>query len=480
MSLLMDALKQAEEANDEKDQQPDDAASDSFASGNTDDPQAESGLGLELPEPEPIEEYIEIQETGTDVEDHWITDPLSPNESVDTRSADSGLAEEITIVEEPQTATEVAAVPVENDAVTEEETLDESSESPEQQEPATTTRVTPPDAAAHVLSASRAYNRRRRTFLILTFTGLLCGVACVIAAYWYWAQSRNAPQQPVPFTSSIEPEAVINHTGEVVTSASANTEDTVTTTDISGNGPVEQNWQPAPVDPRALQVRVDSPHTNVESSTSGETTLRFSRTRDRNSVQPALKSAYAAFRKNQYHKARDLYQDALQREPRNRDALLGLAAVAVKNDDFDVAAGYYHRLLELNPRDSAAHAGLTMLLGSRDPVAAESQIKLLLNSNADAAYLYFALGNVYSEQARWPEAQEAYFDAVRLDGENPDYAYNLAISLDRLSKHSAALRYYQTALSLGSMRTANFSTGVIRERIRLLEAMDTRGAPGAP
>ena len=44
-----------------------------------------------------------------------------------------------------------------------------------------------------------------------------------------------------------------------------------------------------------------------------------------------------------------------------------------------------------------------------------------------SAYLYFTLGNIYADQNRWPDAQQAYFQAHHLQPDNPDYAYNLAV-----------------------------------------------------
>lgn len=466
MSLLMDALKQAEEANDEKDQSPEDAVPESAGSEAL-TLEEEAKLSLELPEPEPIEENLEVSGIDATPGDQWVTD---------SAVADTGkiVTEEPDLADNPDSGEVPVPEPVSGTIpVTESPEPAVAQPAPAMTPDTAAPETSAPDAAAHVLSASRAYNRRRKTFLVLIFAGMLTGVACAVTAYWYWAQSRSSSQGTIPFTSAVEPDFAETRVDEMQAVPLQEPVTEVNAGDSSSEAPTRNDWQPAPVDPRALQVRVDAPVAAQTPPSAGESTLKFSRTRDHSSVQPALKSAYEAFSKRQYYKARDLYQKALQREPRNRDALLGLAAVSVKNDDFNMAAGYYHQLLELNPKDSAAHAGLTMVLGSRDPVASESQIKLLLDSQPDAAYLHFALGNVYSEQARWPEAQQAYFDAVRLDSENPDYAFNLAISLDRMSRHSSALRYYQTALSLGSTRTASFSPAAIRDRIRVLESMGT-------
>jgi uncharacterized protein HemY len=58
--------------------------------------------------------------------------------------------------------------------------------------------------------------------------------------------------------------------------------------------------------------------------------------------------------------------------------------------------------------------------------------------------LNFALGNLYAQQGRWNDAQQAYFRAYAGDGDNPDYPlFNLAVSLEQLRQPKLALQYYQ-------------------------------------
>ena len=155
----------------------------------------------------------------------------------------------------------------------------------------------------------------------------------------------------------------------------------------------------------------------------------------------------------------------LRSDPRNRDALLGLGAIAVRNGQWDEASERYTTLLRLNPRDSIAQAGLIAVHENVDPLRGESQIKLLLREEPDAPHLHFTLGNMYADQDRWGEAQAAYFDAYRLDDENPDYTYNLAVSLDQLGKGASAADYYRRALELAARNGAAFDQPSVRDRL---------------
>jgi Flp pilus assembly protein TadD len=179
-----------------------------------------------------------------------------------------------------------------------------------------------------------------------------------------------------------------------------------------------------------------------------------------------LENAYAALQRGDLARAREGYSVVLSREQNNRDALLGLAAIDVRNRDFDTAELRYLKLLELDPRDTHAHAGLIALQGNVDAVQSESRVKNLIASQPDATHLYFTLGNQYAAQSRWIEAQDAYFKAHSAEPENADYAYNLAVSLDQLRQRQLALEYYKRALALTGTKPAAFDRAQVETRIR--------------
>ncbi len=185
-------------------------------------------------------------------------------------------------------------------------------------------------------------------------------------------------------------------------------------------------------------------------------------------VDPLVEQAYQAFLRNDLAVARDGYQRALVREPTNRDALLGLAAIDVRSGQLNSAEARYLRLLEIDPRDSHAMASLISLRGQLDPVASESRLKSLIASQPEAALLHFSLGNQYAQQSRWSEAQAAYFKAHSVDPENADYAFNLAVSLDQLHQGKLALEFYQRALALTDRRAASFNPAHARLRVQEL------------
>ena len=163
------------------------------------------------------------------------------------------------------------------------------------------------------------------------------------------------------------------------------------------------------------------------------------------------------------------YRLVLRSNPDSRDALLGLAAVETQARRYEAAESYYARLLELDPRDAHAQAGLIGLRGQVDPMAAESRLKNMIAAQPEASFLHFTLGNQYAAQGRWTDAQQAYFQAYTSDPENADFAYNLAISLDRMHQTKPALEYYRRTLALAERRPVLFDKAQVSKRVLQLE-----------
>lgn len=189
---------------------------------------------------------------------------------------------------------------------------------------------------------------------------------------------------------------------------------------------------------------------------------------------------YQAMQAGRFAEAKNAYNQALRADPRDTDALLGLASLAHRNGEREQAADYYERVLRTDPRNAAAHAGMISLQGGGDPNQAESRLKSLISSaqgdssrlqNSDAnatSALNFALGNLYAGQRRWSEAQQAYFKAYTADAGNPDTLYNLAISLEHLNQAPLARKFYEQAISASQQRAAAFDRAQAEQRVATL------------
>lgn len=194
-------------------------------------------------------------------------------------------------------------------------------------------------------------------------------------------------------------------------------------------------------------------------------------------VAASLERAFEAYLAGDGEAAGQAYRAVLEHEPRNRDARLGLAAVAARAGRWAEAAEHYATLLASHPADTAARAAI-VAIGEQDPARAESRLKALLRIEPEAAHLHFSLGNLYAAQSRWPEAQQSWFSAYHLDRGNADHAYNLAVGHDHLSQSRNALDLYREALVLARSSPASFQVETVLNRIRALESRpDAERAP---
>tara|TARA_R110000824_G_scaffold7892_4_gene35856 strand:- start:86432 stop:88225 length:1794 start_codon:yes stop_codon:yes gene_type:complete len=329
--------------------------------------------------------------------------------------------------------------------------------------------------------------------------------------YWYYSTSLNNsslfpisaefPQRPEGFLGEVTPATTLADVETAVETVvetdepvlpESNSPDIIDTSIASNTEPTEvpEAVQPLPASPTPIEpviagnaAPVAPPQaTNpsgalINSDFPGQAVpeIKLTRTLARREVNPDLLAAYESYQQSDFAQARRLYSQVLNTQPNNRDALLGLALINRQEGNITQAQSLYSRLLQLNPRDPLARAGLLQSSQGANTSQQESELRALQREFPNVAPLAFALGNLYASQARWNEAQNAYFDALRIasevdsDSVSPDYAFNLAVSLERLNQLALAYDYYQQALELSSTAPSGFSMENLNQRLNYLE-----------
>ena len=184
----------------------------------------------------------------------------------------------------------------------------------------------------------------------------------------------------------------------------------------------------------------------------------------------ALERAKGFYLAGRLEAAEAAYRAILRRDANNVDAMRGIAKVATSSGRRQLATTMYSQILTLYPKDPIAIAELANLQENADPTAVERRIRAVIGNQPEAdARLYFSLGNLYAGRDLWSKAQEVYFEAVALEPDNPDYAYNLAVVLDYLNKPILAARYYRQAVNLAEKSPSGFNLSRTRARIQDLE-----------
>ena len=197
--------------------------------------------------------------------------------------------------------------------------------------------------------------------------------------------------------------------------------------------------------------------------------LKLSRTIVAPRVSPEVAQGYDALKRGDPAAARKSYEAALAADSSNLDAHLGLATAAARTGDRDTATRHYRRALALDPKNPSAVAGLAALADLSRPEGLEGQLRADITRYPQSPALHFTLGNLYASQSRWNEAQAAYFDAYRLDPDSADIAYNLAVSLDHLGQARLAADFYKRALAASGPQAAQFDKGQVSRRIAELK-----------
>jgi Tfp pilus assembly protein PilF len=342
------------------------------------------------------------------------------------------------------------------------------------------TSYTPPSESMERKQAQQVFevkemdvNPRKPFYITVGALGLFA--LGTVGYFWYQLQPKNNYRLPPPLakTAAPPPAAAPTPGAPAVAMATPSTgvqaAPAVTVASARGAAPAAAAPVAVPAAARAdTRARIAPPGAGTMRPRASRRDSEIKITSAQARTDPVLESAYRAFKADDAARARDNYRQVLHNDPDNRDALLGMAAVEMQARQYDTAAGIYTRLLALDPRDAYAEAALIGLKGEIDPLAAESRLKSMIAAQPEASFLQFTLGNQYAAQGRWAEAQQAYFRAYTGDPEHPDFAFNLAVSLDHLHQSKPALEYYRRALALAAGHSVSFDRTQVGARVSQL------------
>lgn len=321
--------------------------------------------------------------------------------------------------------------------------------------------------AQSVLETFAIRQASARRHLIFAVSGLL-SAAAVLTAYYFWQNYTTRTYQVAPTAMLIDaPVPVVSAEADATPPAPAVTTEPATATAPPAVEPVAAVTAPVVAD-EADRTHAAVPAQPAEAVRDYRIEIR--RTRQSSQVPPALQQAYRAYRQGDYVQAEEQYRRVLKTYPANRDAMLGLAAIALHQGQRPVARYYYERLVKADPSDKVALLALQGLSGGQYSLENGSKLKYWLQGDGSNAQLHFALGNQYAASGQWKEAQQSYFEAYRLAPGSADYAFNLAVSLDHLGLAGQALTYYLQAQQLAGKGGALFNIAQLDRRILELQA----------
>lgn len=186
-------------------------------------------------------------------------------------------------------------------------------------------------------------------------------------------------------------------------------------------------------------------------------------------VHALLEEGYENLLAGRESVAAGYYNEALQAEPKNEMALLGLATTYQRLGQMQEARDLYGELLAINPTHREALNNFMALVSNESPQEAITELEKLETENPDFSPIPAQLGVVYDKLGDRQMAARKLSRALELSPENVSYKYNLAIILDQMGQKQDAADLY-TELVEDYNHGANLPGNVedIRNRIIFL------------
>lgn len=156
-----------------------------------------------------------------------------------------------------------------------------------------------------------------------------------------------------------------------------------------------------------------------------------------------LNRAYTALNSGDTTLAAQTYKNILSTEPRNEDALFGLAATYHRIGDLERARPYYAQLLKVNPNHREGLNNFLSLVSSEAPQEALAELERLEQRNPDFSPIPAQQASLLSKNGFPEQAREKMLRAIELAPDNLTYTYNLAVMLDRQGKYLDASALYR-------------------------------------
>ena len=158
----------------------------------------------------------------------------------------------------------------------------------------------------------------------------------------------------------------------------------------------------------------------------------------------------AALNRKDWPAAKSAFNTSLQFDPKNVDAMLGLAHAAAQQNKSSEVESWLQKALLANPQSASAQMSWgRYLIASKRYTEAETALKKATAYDVNALAPTLALGDLYIIWLKNPKAAaDAYKQATRIDPKHAGAHHGLGMSLLQLGSLSGAETALKTSLSL--------------------------------
>lgn len=155
-----------------------------------------------------------------------------------------------------------------------------------------------------------------------------------------------------------------------------------------------------------------------------------------------------------FAEAENLYKTVLRTNPRDHEALKGLAITYLGMGDYGNAKAALHRALALYPADAEMHKDLGVLHARQEQYPeAIAALEEALKLSPDMIDAYITLGDVYYWNAQYQNALDAYKQALILNPNSQETHVMLAKTYRRLPNLTLAKDHAQIALNMNPVNS---------------------------
>ena len=161
----------------------------------------------------------------------------------------------------------------------------------------------------------------------------------------------------------------------------------------------------------------------------------------------ALNKGQKAIKKGDFPAAEKIFRELLTKDAHDTEARLGLSFALLKQRNLQGAYDNAARVIMQNPLSARAHALLgAAILGAGEFRLSVEEFRTALSLNEQEALAVAGLAMVDFYENRLPLAIVGLRKAVDLDGDEPDYVFNLGQAAARSEKYREAADAYERFL----------------------------------
>lgn len=187
-----------------------------------------------------------------------------------------------------------------------------------------------------------------------------------------------------------------------------------------------------------------------------------------------LNRAFAALNAGDTSLAASTYKNILSAEPKNEDALFGLATTYHRLGDLDRARPYYAQLLTVNPNHREGLNNFLALVSHESPQEALAELERLEQRNPNFSPIPAQQAALLNRQGFADQAREKMLRAIELSPENLTYKYNLAVILDKQGKYTDASALYRLLIDAAlSGQKIPASLDTLQKRLNFIATANT-------